>query len=70
LILDKTETTLEARKEIFAIAGEIYPVDVFSTLKAEIDAYKEQKTISPIKGNKKNHPKEKKGFGFFKKNKK
>lgn len=70
LVLDKTETTLEARKEIFAIAGEIYPVDVFSTLKAEVDSYKEKKSVSvPSNGKVKpvKEKKEKKGFGFFKK---
>lgn len=58
LVLDKTEITLPARKEIFLIADEIYPVDVYASLNEEIEGYKNKGKTAPNKKEKK----EKKGF--------
>lgn len=71
MVLDKTKTTLEARKELFAIADDVYPIDIFNDLREEIEMYKNEDATSS--GGKKpkvsKKKKEKKGFGFFRKKK-
>ncbi len=61
LILDKTQDSLNARKELFKIADKVYPIDVFSDLKAEIDEYNNPKKTKKAK------QKKEKSKGLFRK---
>lgn len=63
LILDKKPVTIDARKEIFRVASEIYPVNFIEDLREEINQYKDvPEGNAPTK-------KEKKKFKLFGKKK-